>query len=225
VLCVCEAERRIAASIGPAKRTRVVYNGLEPLAPAPPDPEVARLSEAGPLICTVAELQAPKGVTTLVAAIPAVVERFPEAHLVVAGDGLERQRLEQQIAELGVAEHVRLLGSIENVAGLLGATDVFVQPGWSESFPYSILEAMGMAMPIVATDVGGVGEAVEDQVTGRLVPPQDPAALAQAILDLLSDPERAKALAEAAKARMMSRFRLGRMIDETLGVYREIGLP
>ncbi|MEK6277129.1 MAG: glycosyltransferase [Actinomycetota bacterium] len=225
VICVCEAERRIAASIGPSKRTRVVYNGIEPLAAAAPDPEIARLSEAGPLICTVAELQLPKGVTTLIAAMPLVLERFPAARLVVAGDGVERQSLERQIVDLEVAERVHLLGSIDNVAGLLGASAIFVQPGWSESFPYSMLEAMGMSMPIVATDVGGVGEAIEDRETGRLVPAQDPIALARATIDLLADPELAGALGRAARDRMLSRFGLERMVDETLGVYREIGLP
>jgi glycosyltransferase involved in cell wall biosynthesis len=224
VICVCEAERRIAASVGPSKRTRVVYNGIEPLAAAPPDPEIARLGDAGPLICTVAELQPPKGVTTLVSAMPAVLERFPNANLVVAGEGVERQRLERQIIDLRVAGSVHLIGSIDNVAGLLGAADVFVQPGWAESLPYSLLEAMGMEMPIVATDIGGMGEAVEDDVTGRLVPSKDPAALAAAIVDLVSDPGRASALAVAARERMMSRFRLGNMVDGTLDVYREIGL-
>jgi glycosyltransferase involved in cell wall biosynthesis len=224
VICVCEAERRIAARIGPAKRTRVVYNGIEPLAQALPDHEIARLRAAGPLICTVAELQPPKGVTSLVAAMPTVLERYPDAHLVVAGEGAERPRLEQQMSELGVADRVHLQGSIANVSGLLGAADVFVQPGWSESFPYSILEAMGMGMPIVATDVGGVGEAVEDQVTGRLVPPKDPNSMAAAILDLLSDHARASAFGTAARDRMMSRFRLGRMVDETIEIYREVGL-
>lgn len=225
VICVCEAERRVAASIGPSMRTRVVYNGIEPLTAAPADPEVVRLSEAGPLICTVAELQPPKGVITLIAAMPEVLQRFPAANLVVAGDGVERQRLERQIIDLGVAGRVHLLGSIDNVAGLLGAGDVFVQPGWSESFPYSILEAMGMGIPIVATDIGGVGEAIEDQVTGRLVPTQDPSAMAGAITDLLADPDRASTLGAAAKARMMSRFRLEGMVDATLDVYREIGCP
>lgn len=223
VICVCEAERRVAASVGPAKRTRVVYNGIEPLAEAPPDPGVARLAQSGPLVCTVAELQPPKGVTTLVAAMPTVLAGFPDANLAIAGEGVERGPIEEQISRLGVGNRVHLLGSITNVAGLLGAADVFAQPGWSESFPYSILEAMGAGLPIAATDVGGVGEAVEDQVTGRLVPRQDEAALAEAIADLLSDPNRARLLGSAARERMMSRFRFGRMIDETLDVYREIG--
>jgi glycosyltransferase involved in cell wall biosynthesis len=80
-------------------------------------------------------------------------------------------------------------------------------------------------MPIVATDVGGVGEAIEEGVTGRLVPPHDPEAIAAAVGDLLADRERAAKLAAAARERMMTRFRLGRMVDETLAVYRELGLP
>jgi glycosyltransferase involved in cell wall biosynthesis len=225
VICVCEAERKVAAGIGPAKRTRLVYNGIEPLEPAPPDPQVADLASGGPLVCTVAELQAPKGVTSLVGAMPELLRRFPDARLAVAGEGVEREPIECQIAELGIGQSVRLLGSIDNVAGLLGSADVFVQPGWSESFPYSLLEAMGMGMPIVATDVGGVGEAIEDQVTGRLVPPHDPEAIAAAVGDLLADRERAATLVAAARERMMTRFRLGRMVDETLAVYRELGLP
>ena len=225
VICVCEAERRIAARIGPSKRTRVVYNGIEPLASSPPDPAVARLAESGPLISTVAELQPPKGVTTLIAAMPEVLERVPDVNLAVAGDGVERQRLESQILELGLTGRVHLLGSIDNVAGLLGATDVFVQPGWAESLPYSLLEAMGMSLPIVATDVGGVGEAIEDRVTGRLVASQDPLELAAGMADLLLDPEAAEALGRAARGRMDSQFRLEGMVEQTLGVYREVGLP
>lgn len=223
-VCVCEAERRVAERVGRASRIRVVYNGIEPLSPAPPAPELARLAAAGPLIGVVAELQAPKGVTTAVAAMPAIVERFPRASLAIAGAGVERPALERQIAELGIGGSVHLLGSIDGVAGLLGAADVCVQPGWSESFPYSVLEAMSLSLPIVATDVGGVGEAIEDGVTGRLVAAKDAGALAAATADLLADRELAGRLGAAARERMMSRFRLDQMVDGTLNVYREVGL-
>ncbi len=225
VVCVCRAEQEVAARIGPAGRTRVVYNGIEPLEPAPADPGVESLQSSGPLVCTVAELQVPKGVTTLIDAMATISQRFPSANLVVAGDGVERERLERQIADLGLSERVHLFGSVDNVAGLLGAADVFVQPGWSESFPYSILEAMGMGLPIVATDVGGVGEAIEDGVTGRLVKPKDAVALGEAAIELIGDRDRAAALGRNARERMMSRFRLDRMVSDTLAVYREVGLP
>jgi len=225
VICVCEAERRVAASIGPSKRTRVVYNGIEPLTPTSADPEVALLAETGPLVATVAELQPPKGVATLIAAMPLILKRIPSAQLAVAGDGVLRESIERQIDELEVSQSVHLLGSIDNVAGLLGAASVFVQPGWSESFPYSILEAMSLGRPIVATDVGGVGEAIEDEVTGRLVPAHDETSLAQAVVDLLSDSSRASALGAAAQQRLLDRFTFDRMVDETLAVYNEVGLP
>ena len=225
VICVCEAERKVAMGIGPSKRTRVVYNGIEPMTPTAADPQVARLAEAGPLVATVAELQPPKGVATLIAAMPLIRHRVPSAQLVVAGDGVLREEIERQIEDLGVSESVHLLGSIDNVAGLLAATDVFVQPGWSESFPYSILEAMSLGRPIAATDVGGVGEAIEDGVTGRLVAAHDEAGLAEAVAELLEDPSRASALGAAAQQRMLERFTFDRMVDETLAVYNEVRLP
>jgi glycosyltransferase involved in cell wall biosynthesis len=224
VICVCEAERRIADSIGPSSRTRVVYNGIEPLEAAAPSAVTQERRRRGPVICVVAELQPPKGVLTSVEAMPAVLARFPQASLLIAGDGAERSQLEERARALGVGESVLFLGHVDGVAGLLGGSDVFVQPGWAESFPYSILEAMSLGLPIVATDVGGVGEAVEDGVTGCLVPRQDPAALAEGIVSLLSDPERAKALGLAARERMMERFQLTTMVEGTLAVYRELGL-
>jgi glycosyltransferase involved in cell wall biosynthesis len=223
-LCVCEAECRVAAKVAPRRRLRVVHNGIEPLRPAAPGAELAALADAGPLIGVVAEMQPPKGLRSMIAAMPMILDARPEATLVIAGDGPERVDLEAEIADLGIGERVRLLGSIDGVAGLIGASDVYVQPGWSESFPYSVLEAMSLAAPIVATDVGGVGEAIEDGVTGRLVASKDPAALAAATLDLLADREPARRLGEAARERMMSSFRLDQMVEGTLDVYREVGL-
>lgn len=225
VICVCEAERSNAAKVGVRKRTRLVYNGIEPLRPSEPTAAVERLREPGPLISTVAELQPPKGVITLIESMKEVLRAHPTASLAIAGDGIERTRIETRISELGIGGQVHLLGEIDDVPGLLTGTDVFVQPGWSESFPYSILEAMSLGLPIVATDVGGVGEAIEDHVTGRLVPSQDSGRLAEAIASLLSNRERASLLGEAAQRRMMERFQFSTMFDKTLGVYREIGLP
>ncbi len=224
-LCVCEAERRVAATVAPKSRLRVVHNGIEPLRATAPDPALAALSRRGPLIGVVAEMQPPKGLSSLIAAMPEILAARPDATLAIAGDGPERVDLEAEIADLGVGGQVLLLGSIDGVAGLIGASDVYVQPGWSESFPYSVLEAMSLAAPIVATDVGGVGEAIEDGVTGRLVASKDPSALARAALDLLANRQAARRLGAAARERMMSRFRLYQMVDGTLDVYREVGLP
>ena len=99
---------------------------------------------------------------------------------------------------------------------------VFVHPSWADSFPYAVLEAMAMGLPIVATDVGGVGEAIEHDVTGVLVPPGDTGALGEAIVSLLLHPARAAAVGVAARARVRQRFTCDRMVDQTVDVYREV---
>ena len=222
-LCVCKAERALAAGIGAGRRARVVYNGIEPMDPAEPSPEVERLAVPGPLVCAVTEFQLPKGVPTLIEAMPAVLAAHPGAQLALAGDGPMRDEIVARIAELGLGERVHLLGQVSSVGGLLGAAEVFVSPGWSESFPYAILEAMSAGLPIVATDVGGVGEAIEDGVTGRLVPAHRTEPLAAAICDLLDDRSEAEGLGREARTRMQERFTFDAMVAGTLAVYRELG--
>lgn len=224
VVCVCKAEQRLASRIGPASRTRVVYNGVDPFERVVPNPAVESLREDGPVICAVSELQLPKGVATLIDAMPSVLNAYPDANLAVAGDGVLRDQIAAQISGLGVGANVHLLGWLDDVSGVLRGADVFVHPGWAESFPYAILEAMGEGLAIVATDVGGIGEAIEDRVTGRLVAPQDARALSSAIVSLLGDRAAAATMGEAARERMRARFSLEAMVEGTLDIYRELGL-
>ncbi len=100
--------------------------------------------------------------------------------------------------------------------------DVFVAPSWAESFPYTVLEAMAAGRPVVATDVGGVREAVLHGRTGLLVPPRDSIALADAIVALLSDPPRAAQLGAAARELVARRFTVERMVAETASVYLDL---
>jgi glycosyltransferase involved in cell wall biosynthesis len=224
VLCVCEAEARLAARVGSRKRIRVVHNGIEPPADVRPDPAIAALGSAGPVVCAVTGLRPGKGDETLVRAFADVVGSGRPGTLVVAGDGPERPGIETVLAELGIADRVRLLGNIADIYGLLVASDVFVLPSWAESFPYSILEAMMVGLPIVATDVGGISEAVEEGATGRLVPPRDAASLGRALAELLDDRKLATTLGRAAQDRARSRFSLSRMVADTLAVYLELGI-
>lgn len=224
VICVCEAERRIAARIGPAKRTRTVYNGIEPFDPIVPNPFADQLATSGPLLVAVTEFQPPKGVPSLVEAMPLVLQRLPAANLAIAGEGFMRSEIEAQVAALGLGERVHLLGQLPDVSGLLAAAHLFVSPSWSESFPYAVLEAMSVAAPIVATDVGGVGEAISDRVTGRLVPARSPAALAEASIELLTDGTRAAELGSAARDRVLERFTFERTLEGVLAIYGELGL-
>jgi glycosyltransferase involved in cell wall biosynthesis len=224
VIGVCEAERRLAAQVGPAARTRLVYNGIAAVEPGPVHPLVEELREHGPVIGALAELRESKGIRTLVEAMPAVIARLPDARLAVAGKGEQQPLLERLIGELGLSDAVRLVGATEGPSPLLSGADVFVNPAWAEAFPYTILEAMSLEMPIVATDVGGSGEAIEDGVTGRLVAPRDPGALADAIVALLIDQERGRELGGAAGARYRERFTIERMVAGVRSVYAELGV-
>ena len=219
ILCVCEAEARLARAAGllrPRPRLRVVHNGIAPYEPVEGDPAFAG---AGPMICATSGLRPGKGLDTLLEAMIEVRDAVPGARLALAGDGPERAYLDAVATCNGVADTVQWLGNLTDVNPLLASSDVFVNPSWSESFPYSVLEAMAVGCPIVATDVGGVSEAVEHDETGLLVPAHDRGALAAALIALLHDRGRASDLGTAARERQRTRFTLERMVAGIVGVY------
>lgn len=219
-LCVCDAERRLAKSVG-ARRTRVVHNGVREARPVPPRADVAALGEGGPVVGALTLLRPGKGIETLVDAVPRLLESVPDARVAVAGDGPDRAALEARARAGGVEHAVHLIGQIEAAMPLLAGSDVFVSASWAESFPLNVLEAMAAGVPIVATDVGGTSEAIEDGRSGLLVAPRDPRALADALAALLVDRDRAAALGAKARERQRERFSLDRMIEGTLQVYAE----
>lgn len=221
-ICVCEAEATLARTVGAARRVRVVYNGIEPPGEIPVDPTVRVLGAKGPLVGVLSGLRSGKGLETMIDALSRLHSAGSHAQLVVAGEGQERDRLERLAAERGVAESVHLLGQSPDPYAFLGALDVFVLPSWAESFPYSVLEAMAAGRPIVATNVGGVPEAIEDGASGLLVPPRDAPRLTEAVAALLDDGERSTELGKAAKARRARRFGLSTMVADTLSVYGEV---
>ncbi len=144
----------------------------------------------------------------------------------IVGDGPDRQRLEAQAKDLGLdEEHLRFLGTRDDVPVLLGAADFLVMSSLWEGLPYVLLEAMAAGVPIVATDVGGNREVVEDRVTGRLVPPRDPARLAEALAEVLEEPKEAAAMGRRGVLRLQRGFGETRMIEETLRAYRAAGSP
>ena len=138
-----------------------------------------------------AALSRRKGHVVLLEALASVLEQVPEARLTLAGDGAERAFLEGRAAELGVAHAVEFLGAVEHdrMAALYEAADVFCLPSFAEGVPVVLMEAMAMEIPVVATEIMGVPELVEHEVSGLLVPPARPDLLADALVRLLGDPE------------------------------------
>jgi glycosyltransferase involved in cell wall biosynthesis len=154
------------------------------------------------IIGVVATLRVEKALEVMISAVAQVIQRFPDAHLVIAGDGPQRESLEAQVASMGLTGHVHFLGERRDVTPLLQTVDVGALSSDWEGMPLFVLECMATGTPVVATNVGGLPEIVEHDRTGLLVPPRDPAALAAAISALLADPARGRLLAATAAERL-----------------------
>ncbi len=175
----------------------------------------------GPVIGTVGRLVPTKGQADLLEAAVSIVDRVPDARLVLAGDGPLRTALEDRARALGLAGHVAFLGEVPDAAGLLPWLDLFVLPSLIEGMPNSAIEAMAARRAAVVTDVGGNAEVVVDGGTGLVVPARDPRSLAEAVLTLLKDPERARAMGEAGRARAAALFGADRMARRLEALYGE----
>jgi len=187
----------------PPGRTRVLVNAIVPVEPASPaELESFRREQAVPagarVVGTLTRFREEKGVQDLLSAFREVRDRAPDVHLVLWGDGPDRAALEEQARRLGLADSVSFAGFRYDAPRFLPLLDCFVLPSRSEGLGYAVLEAMVAGRPIVATRVGGVPELVRDGEEALLVAARDPAALAAAVLRVLSDPELALGLAGRA---------------------------
>jgi glycosyltransferase involved in cell wall biosynthesis len=142
-----------------------------------------------------------KGFDLLVAALGELVAQVPNAHVVLIGDGVERGALEAQAAALGVTARLHISGAVTDVVGLLPAADVLAAPSRNEGMGRVLVEAMALGLPVVGTRVGGIGDVILDGECGLLVPPEDPGALAAALIELGQDAARRAKLSEGARPR------------------------
>jgi len=175
-----------------------------------------------PVIGTIASLHKRKGHAYLIESLPLILKRFPKAKALLIGDGPLRESIRRKAEDLGLSNSVIFTGIRHDIPELLSALDVFVLPSLWEGMPNVILEAMATGNPVVATHVGGMPEEVEDSVTGLLVPPRDPEALAEAIIALLQDRERAETMGRAGRARVEKYFSVERMVHQTEALYEEL---
>ena len=218
IVCVCEYEKRLALETGIAESGRlvVVYNGVRDVGG-----ELRARPERTPVrICSVARFDAPKDHRTLLEALALVREQAWELDL--AGDGPREEEMRGLARELGLGERVKFHGYLADPSGVLAQAQVFVLSSRSEAFPRSILEALRAGLPVVATEVGGVGEAVTDGVNGLLVPPAHPRALAAALGRLVESARLRQAMGEAARAAYERRFQLEAMASRTLALYATV---
>ncbi|UNO39834.1 glycosyltransferase [Streptomyces sp. MST-110588] len=228
IIATCRDEVAELGAMGvPAHRAAVVPCGVDPAHFTPEGPVAPRGPHRHRLL-QIGRLVKRKGAGVSVAALAGL----PGAELVIAGgpprDRLdadpEVRRLRALARQAGVADRVRFVGGVprEEVPALLRSADVVLCPADYEPFGIVPLEAMGCGTPVVATAVGGQLDTVADPVTGRLVPPGDPAALAAAVTGLLRDPARRSACGAAGRRRVLTRYGWDRVAAATEAVYREV---
>ena len=160
-----------------------------------------------------------KGLHALVDAWPIVRRAFPAARLTLVGEGPERPSLEARIADLGLGAAIRLPGSSPTRPSLLASADLFVLPSREEGMSIALLEAMALGLPLVASAIPGNLKLVADGVHGRLAPPDDPEALARAIVDQWSDPAAAASMGRAARRRVIERYAIGAVARAHLDLF------
>jgi len=184
-------------------------------------PEEYGMEPGSQIVGVVARLELEKGHPTLIEAWPKVLRAAPGAYLLIVGEGSQRESLEEQVRALRIAHQVVFTGRRDDVPSVTAALDVAVLPSYREAQGLTILEAMALSRPVVASNVGGIPEMIHDGRTGLLVPPHDPDALAAAIVRLLTAHPFADTLARAGHDLVHDRFCIELMVNATQTVYDE----
>ncbi|MDX1520350.1 MAG: glycosyltransferase [Anaerolineae bacterium] len=172
------------------------------------------------LIIVLATLKKQKGHCYFVQAMRTLVSNHPHVHTIFVGDGPLRADIEKQIADLGLGDHIHLLGSRHDVPDLLAASDLFVLPSLWEGLAMALLEGMATGLPIVASEVSGTVQVIVPGESGILLPPGNPTALVEAIEGLILNPNQAKALSQGAKERVQA-FSARKQANEHIELFQQ----
>ncbi|MBI4855346.1 MAG: glycosyltransferase [Acetobacterium woodii] len=207
-----------------------IYNGIEPWNDHEEEINKFRsqfLKEFGIvddscIITTIGRLEPPKGYENLLKAIPLIHRIIPEPLFLIVGDGYLKTKIETLTRNLGIRERVVFTGFRSDIRKILGISNLCVIPSLREGFSITLLEAMSTGKPVVATDVGGNSEAISNGETGIIVPPDDPAALANGIIAVLNDKHMAEKMGLKARERFERLFTIQKMIDETEKLFESV---
>ena len=230
LICVSAGEREAAldARIDRSERLHVIENGID-LAPLDAAAAMGGGREAmhvpenaWPVVLTIGRRAPQKGDRYLLEAWPAVRQQHPHAHLAIVGGGPLQAALRQSAEDLAIGESVHFLPRQDQVGRLYAAADFYVLPSLYEGCPYTLIEAMALGLPCVATKAEGSRDIIEDGATGLLVPIADPPALAEALLRLLASPELSARLAATAREVTRKRFTADRMATATARLYESL---
>lgn len=208
----------VSSHISYIDKVKVIYNGIEK----------SKLrasiftSDKEFLLATVGTLNPQKGVQFLIRALPKIVKEYPGLRLEIIGDGGYKRKLQDEVKHLKLKNYVKFTGFVPDVSKYLTSFDLYIQPSLSESFGLAILQAMSVGLPVIATNTGGIPEVVTEGKSGLLVEPMDSKALAEAILELLRHPQKAKKMGEMAHKEAQLKFNLDDMIKELEKTYESV---
>ena len=210
----------------PGQRIFVVHSGIDPerftadrmdhLIPE------FNLKSNEPIVVNVAHLAGHKGQQYLVRAIPLVLAKIPAARFFIVGEGELMNELQALAASLGLNKELIFTGFRQDVGAFYHVADLFVMSSVQEGLGTAVIDALALGKPVVASNSGGIPEVILDGETGRLVAPADPAALAEAIIELLTNPERAKRMARRGQEVVRQDFSVEAMVEKNIEVYQRI---
>jgi glycosyltransferase involved in cell wall biosynthesis len=230
-VAVCNAEREAltAARVARPEQIQMVWNGINTarFQSVRPDRTAWRASLSVPpdavLITTICRLYKPRDFETLLHAFRLVADACPSGHLLIAGDGPLRAQIEAQVGALSLEQRVTFSGWRDDAPSVYAASDIYALTTWGwEGLPLTILEAMAAGLPVVATDAGGVPEAVANGETGLLVARRDVEGLAKALRTLIEHPAQRQRMGSAGRARAEAHFALARMVAQTAAIYERL---
>ena len=216
-----------AASGAPRPKLRVVFEGAEIPAPLTPEQRAEarrrwRIPEGAPLLGCVGVLLPDKGQEWLIRALAELRKDFPEARLILAGEGPTRHELEKLAVELGAKDAVIFTGFVREVEKVYAALDVFLLPSFFEAFNNSLLAAMAYQIPSIAFRRGALTEIIEDGRSGLIVSGPDVGEITAAVKKILLDRDFAHLLGEFGRARICDNFSADHMVEKTLQIYEEL---
>jgi glycosyltransferase involved in cell wall biosynthesis len=225
VFAVSEQVRQHCVTVDRIEPSRVqtIYNGLDlgewntVSQPAKPSGKF--------VVTTVGNIRRVKGHDIFIKAAASIVKQSPNVSFSIAGEVLEPayfEELQTLVRDLGLSDRFHFSGGITSLREHLSMADIFVLPSRSEGFSNAIVEAMAASLPVVATDVGGNAEAVQDGVSGLIVPPEDHEALATAIISLLSNSSKAQAMGAAGKQLVAEKFTTDAMMHQITSAYARL---
>ncbi|HEX7601063.1 MAG TPA: glycosyltransferase [Polyangiaceae bacterium] len=220
-VCECGSDCDLAERLKILRRERshVVYKGVE--LPQLPSSGVRHAVDV-PLVLSIGVFNEQKDQRTLLDAWASARSSAPDAVLTLVGSGEFEPRLRERVFALGIGDSVRFLAPRPDVASLYAEAELFVLSSRWEGLPYVLLQAMAHNLPVVSTAIDGIPELVINEDTGLLVPAHDPGSLAWAMRELLTDPDRRRAMGEAGRIRIERHFTLDEMIESTIRVYGEV---